>query len=166
MDKSTEKEIEKLKREITLKKEKIQDIKKLAHKEIDRCFSSNLEELSDKELDSYLEEYLAAMDKSFDPTPDRMSLTSHRKILGIPIILLKKFLLKVTGVYINLILDKQKKFNQQSIAFYRAVLIRIRKNRRTIKQIEQRLSECEGNLVILSKKIEDRSRHEDSEKQE
>jgi len=166
MDKSTAKEIEKLKKDITLKKERIQDIKKLANKEIDRRFPSDLEELSDKELDSYLEEYLASMDKSFDPTPDKMSLTSHRKILRIPILLTKRFLLRLTGVYINLILDKQKKFNQQSIAFYRAILLRIRRNRKKIKHLDQRISECEGNLVILSKKLEELSYHKDSKKDE
>ncbi len=166
MDKSTVKEIEKLKKDIALKKERIQDIKKLANKEIDRRFPSDLEDLSDRELDSYLEEYLTSMDKSFDPTPDKMSLTSHRRILGIPIILTKRLLLRLTGVYVNLILDKQKKFNQQSIAFYRAILLRIRRNRRKIKHLDQRISECEGNLVILSKKLEELSYHDDSKKDE
>jgi hypothetical protein len=166
MNKSTAKEIEKLKKDLALEKEKIQDIKKLAHKEIDRCFPSDLEDLSDKELDSYLDEYLASMDKSFDPMPDKMSLVSHRKILGVPIVLLKRFLLRVTGVYINLILDKQKKFNQQSIVFFRAILLRIRRNRRKIKHIEQRISECEGNLAILSKKLEDPFHHKVSKKEE
>jgi hypothetical protein len=166
MDESIAKEIEKLKKDIGLKKERIQDIKKLANKEIDRSFPSDLEELSEKELDSYLEEYLGSLDKSFDPTPDKMSFTSHRKILGKPIILLKRLLLKASGVYINLILDKQKKFNQQSIVFYRALLLRIRRNQSKIKHLEQRISECEANLVIFSKKLEELSYHEASEKDE
>jgi len=166
MDKSVAKEIEKLKKDISQKKERIQDIKKLANRKIDREFASDLEEYSEKELDSYLQEYLATMDKSFDPKPDKKSFTSHRKILGKPIILLKQFLLKVTGIYINLILDKQKKINQQSIVFHRAILLRLRRNRQKIKHIEQRISECEGNLVILSKKLEDLSFHESSEKDE
>lgn len=166
MDESIAKEIEKLKKDVCLKKERIQDIKKLANREIDREFTFDLEEFSEKELDSYLQEYLTAMDKSFDPTPDERSLTSHRKILGKPIILLKQLLLKVTGVYINLILDKQKKFNQQSIVFYRALLLRLRKNRQKIKHIEQRISECEEDLVILSKKLEDLSSPKSKEKDE
>jgi hypothetical protein len=166
MDKSVAKEIEKMKKDISLKKKMIQDIKKLANREIDREFASDLEEFSDKELDSYLQEYLAAMDKSLDPKPDKSYFTSHRKILGKPIILLKQLLLKVTGVYINLILDKQKKINQQGIVFHRAILLRLKKNRQKIKHIEQRISECEGNLVILSKKLEDLSSHKSNEKDE
>lgn len=166
MDKSIAKEIEKLKKDIYLKKEKIQDIKKLANREIDREFVPDLEEFSEKELDFYLQEYLAAMDKSFDPTPDKKSFISHRKILGKSIILLKRLLLKVTGVYINLILDKQKKFNQQGIVFHRAILLRLKRNRQKIKHIEQRISECEGNLIILSKKLEDLSSLKSSEKEE
>ena len=157
MDKSVAKEIEKLKKDISFKKERIQDIKKLIHREIDREFASDLEEFSEKELDSYLQEYLEAMDRSFDPKPDKKSFTSHRKILGKLIILLKQLLLKVTGIYINLILVKQKKINQQGIVFHRALLLRLKRNRQKIKHIEQRIAECEGNLVILSKKLEDLS---------
>jgi hypothetical protein len=159
MDKSIAKEIEKLKKDIYLKKERIQDIKELVKKEIDRHFTPIIEEFSEKELDSYLEEHLASMDKSFDPIPNKTSFASHRKILGKPIILLKRLLLKLTGIYVNLILDRQKKFNQQSIVFYRAMLLRLKRNRQKIKLIEQRISECEGELDILSnhlKNIEDR----------
>ncbi len=164
MDKPVAEEIENLKKDLYQKKEKIQDIKKLANKEIDRRFASDLEEFSEKELDSFLEESLAMMDKSVDPTPDKMSLSSHRKIWGKPIILLKRLLLKVSGVYINLLLDRQKKFNQQSMAFYRAIVLRLRRNRQKIKLVEQMISECEGNLIILSKKLEDLSNEEESSK--
>jgi hypothetical protein len=104
------------------------------------------------------------MDKSFDPKPDTKSITSHRKILGKPIILLKQLLFKATGVYINLILDKQKKINQQGIIFHRAILLRLRRNRQEIKHLEQQISECEANLVILSKKIENLSSDRTNEK--
>ncbi len=167
-EKIIEKEIQKLKEEIDHKRQDIHDIKELIRKEIDREFFPSLEELSEKELEPYFEKFLSLIDKSFDIIPDKKSLTSHRKILGKPIILLKQFLLRMTGVYTytSLFLEKQQDFNQHSLALFRALLARLRKNAEKIKHIEERINDCEVNLVTLSKKIKDSANRQSIAKDE
>jgi hypothetical protein len=167
-EKAIEKELQRLKEEIGQKKQKVHDIKELVRKEIDLEFFPPLEELSEKELEPYFDKYLSLLEGSLDPHPDKKSLTSHRKILGKPIILMKQFLLRMTGVYTytSLFLEKQKNFNQQSFALYRALLGRLRKNTEKIKHIEERIIDCEVNLMTLSKKLKDLSNHRFTAKDE
>ena len=134
MEKTITKEMIKLKKELYKKKEEIREIKKLVNKEIDQELPFNAADSSERELETLLEDHFSFLEKSIDPLPDKTSLTSHRKIIGKPIIWIKRIFLKITSVYISLILDKQKKFNQQSIVFFRAILLRIRRNRRKIKR--------------------------------
>jgi len=168
MEKAFEKEIQRLREEIDKKKEEIHDIKQLVNKEIDREFLPPLEELSEKELEPYFEKYLSILEGSSDPWPDRKSLTSHRKILGKPIILMKQFLLRMTGVYTytSLFLEKQKNFNDHSVALHRASLARLKLNTEKIKHIEERIIDCEVNLMTLSKKLKDSSNHRSITKDE
>jgi len=155
MEETIVKEIQRLKKEMYKRKEEISDIKKLVNKEIDREFYSNLSELSEKELETYIEECLSSINRNIDPKPEKKSITSHRKILGKPIILIKRVLLKIIGFYIDLILDKQTQFNQQSVALYQALLLRLRQNKERIKQIEEKVSDCEENLDIILDKLKD-----------
>ncbi|MDH4217274.1 MAG: hypothetical protein OEY18_14190 [Candidatus Aminicenantes bacterium] len=168
MEKTIEKEIKQLREEIDKKRKEIRDIKQLVNKEIDRDFFPPLEELSEKELEPYFDKYLSLLEASLDPHPDEKSLISHRKILGKPIILVKRILLRMTGVYTytSLFLEKQKNFNQQSFALYRALLGRLRKNTEKIKHIEERIIDCEVNLMTLSKKLKDLSNHQFTAKDE
>ena len=85
MEETIVKEIQRLKKEMYKRKEEISDIKKLVNKEIDQEFYSNLSELSEKELETYIEECLSSINRNIDPKPEKKSITSHRKILGTPI---------------------------------------------------------------------------------
>jgi len=164
MEEAMTKEIQRLKKELYRKKEEIRDLKKLVNKEIDREFQSDLEELSERELETYIGECFSSMKANIDTKPDEKPITSHRKILGKPIILIKQILSRITGVnsYADLILDKQTsildnqtEFNRQSIALHQALLISFRKNRERIRQIEEKISDCEENLIIIMNKIKD-----------
>ena len=157
MEEAMIKEVQRLKKELYRKKEEIRDLKKLVHKEIDREFQSDLEELSERELETYIGECFSSMKRNIDTKPDEKPITSHRKILGKPIILIKQVLSRITGVYsyVNLILDKKTEFNRQSVALHQALLISFRKNRERIRQIEEKISDCEENLIIIMNKIKD-----------
>jgi len=158
------KEIQRLKKELYRKKEEIRDLKKLVNKEIDREFQLDLEELSERELETYIGECFSSMKRNIDTKPEEKPITSHRKVIGKPIILIKQILSRITGVYSyaklildkqTLILDKQTEFNRQSVALHQASFIRFRKNREKIQQIEEKISDCEENLVIIMEKIKD-----------
>ncbi len=155
MGKNIAKEMERLKKEIYQKKEEIRDIKKLVHQEIDREFPPNLEDFSERELETRMEEQLSFLDKSVNPMPDKMSLSSHRKIAGRPIIWLKRILLKFTHAYISLILGKQKIFNQKCVALYQTLIFHQKKNRKKITLIEERVSECEVHLDVISRELKE-----------
>lgn len=145
----------KLKKELYKKKEEIREIKKLVNKEIDQELPFNAADSSERELETLLEDHFSLLEKSFDPLPDTTSLTSHRKIIGKPIIWIKRILLKITRVYTFLILDKQKTFNQESVALFRTLIFRQRISKKKISHIEKRISECEVHIAVISSKLKE-----------
>ena len=155
MEKNFKKDMARLKKDLYEKKEKIQDIRKLVNKEIDRELPIRLEEFSEKELEARMNEQLSYLDEAVNPFPEKTQVTSHRKIIGKPIVWLKRFLLRSTNVYITLILDKQRKFNQRCVALCQTLILHQKKYRKKINQIEERISENELRLDGLTKKLEE-----------
>lgn len=153
MEKNFKKEMMKLKKELYENKEEIRDIKKLVNKEIDKEIPVNLEDFSEKELEASMDEQLSYLDEAVNPFPDKTCITSHRKIIGKPIVWIKRFLLRTTNVYITLVLDRQKKFNQKCVALYQTLIRHQKKYRKKINQIEERISESEVRLDVISRKL-------------
>lgn len=149
------KEILRLKEELDRKKEEIHDLKKLVNKEIDREFPSNVEEFSEKELETYIREILSSLPIHIESKPDIRTITSHRKTLGKPIVFLKRAFLETTFNCIDSFLDKQTKFNRQIAALCQAILLRVQHNIERMKRIEEKVSGCEENLAILKNKLDD-----------
>lgn len=155
MEEAIAKEIQRLKEELDKKKEEIQDLRELVKKEIDRPFPADAEELSERELETYIAEHFPSIRSRIDSKPDKKPLASHRKILGRPIVLLKQFLLKSIVDYNDLFLAKQAQFNQQSVDLYQALLLQTRNNKKRMKQIQEKISAFEENLTVLEAKLED-----------
>ena len=106
-------EIKRLKKEIHNRKDKINNIQELVNKSIDREFRTNLWELSERELDFEMGNLLSFMNEDIDPRPDKKVITSHRKIIGRFIVIIKKALIKILNLYTNTILEKQRRFNEK-----------------------------------------------------
>jgi len=155
MEKTMAQEIQRLKEELDRKRKEIEDIKKLANKEIDRSFPPNLEEFSERELESYIAESIASIKTEIDTRPAKEPITSHRKFIGRPIVTLKRFLLQSLADYNDLFLDKQIRFNRQSVDLYQALLLRTKHNKERMEQIQEQISACEESLVVLKAKLED-----------
>ena len=151
------KELEKLKKELQRKKEEIHDLKKWVKKEIDKDYPYDLEDFSERELASLMDEYHSLLDQSVDPVPDKTSITSHRKGIGKTIVWIKRILLKMSRSYIALILEKQKSFNQKCVGLFQSLIIHHKKYKDKIDHIEEQLGECQVRLRIMSKKIEEMS---------
>jgi hypothetical protein len=143
MDERIIKEIDRLKEEIYRQKEKAADIKELVKEEIHRDFPVNFWELSDRELDNEMGMRLSFLNDHIDTRPEARSITSHRRILGKPIVLLKRLVLKITGFYTNTILEKQRSLNEQLVAFHLASFIRFRHNERKVKEILEKIKTLE-----------------------
>jgi hypothetical protein len=153
MEKNITKEIKKIKTELYQTKEKIRDIKKLINEEIDSELTSDLSDFSERELETQLGEFLSFLNKPVDPLPDKASITSHRKIIGKPIVWIKRILLKISWVYLSFVSEKQKSINQKYRDLFKTLIYHQKMFRKKINLIEKRISECEVELVIISKKI-------------
>lgn len=158
MENNIKKEIMKIKSELYEKKEEIRDIETLVDKEIDRDLAPDITGFSERELESLLEEHISFLNEYVDPLPDLMSITSHRKIIGKPIVWIKKFLFKIAGAYFTHILEKQKIFNQKCTDSYRILRLHQKKRRDKITRVEERITECEIRLEIISKRMEEREK--------
>jgi hypothetical protein len=154
MDEQTVNEINRLKEEIYRQKENISDIKHLVKREIDRDFPIDLWELSERELDNEMGNRLSFLNDDIDVRPDPKTITSHRRILGKPVVLIKRLFMKLTGFYTNTLLEKQKQFNAQLVAFHLASFIRFRNNEKKIKEIEEKLKTFEEDQELLLEQLE------------
>jgi hypothetical protein len=154
MDERNIKEINSMKQEIFQQKENITDIKDLVKKEIDRDFTVDLWELSERELDSEMGNRLSFLNDDIDTRPEAKTITSHRRIIGRPIVLIKRLVMKIAGFYTNTILEKQRKFNEQLVAFHLASFIRFRHNEEKIKEIKKRLKILEENQELMLERLE------------
>lgn len=153
MDERIINEINRLKKEIYQQKEKVSDIKELVIEEIDRDFPINFWELSERELDNEMGNRLSFMNDDIDTRPDAQSITSHRRILGKPIVLIKRLVMKIAGFYTNTILEKQRSFNEQLVAFHLASFIRFRHNERKIKEILEKLKTLEEDQELILEQL-------------
>jgi hypothetical protein len=142
--------ISQLKEEISLQKKGTQSIKDLVKKDIDRDYSINLWDLSDKELDFDMATHLSFLNEDIDPRPSAADLTSHRRFFGRFIVRFKRFLLKITSVYSNALLDRQRRFNDQSVRYKLATFIRFRQLEDRLAGLEENLKEMQENLEILA----------------
>jgi len=155
VEKNFTKEMTKLKKELYDKKEEIRDINELANKEIDRKLHSPIEDFSERELESLLDEHHSLLAKSVNPLPEKMVIPSHRKIIGKPIVWIKRRLLNVVSAYVTPIMVKQTAFNQKCVELYQALILHQKKLRKKINHMEERVSECEAHLDIISKKLKE-----------
>jgi hypothetical protein len=153
MDERIIKEINRLKEEIFQQKDKVSDIKELVKEEIDRDFPVDFWELSERELDNEMGNRLSFLNSDIDTRPDAQSITSHRRILGKPIVLIKRLVMKIAGFYTNTILEKQRSFNEQLVAFHLASFIRFRHNERKIKEILEKLKALEEDQELILEQL-------------
>jgi len=146
--------INRLKEEISRQKEKLTSIDELVKTRIDRDFHTNLWELSERELDQEMGNRLSFLNDDIDPRPDPAAITSHRKILGKPIVFIKRTVIKIAGAYANALLEKQRRFNEQLVNFHLASFIRFRRNEDKIKGIEDKLKTFEEDQEMLLDELE------------
>lgn len=147
-------QIDRLKEEIFRQKEKLSSVEELVKTQIDRDFRTDLWELSDKELDHEMGNRLSFLNDDIDPKPDPAAITSHRKILGKPIVFIKRTIIRIFGVYANALLEKQRRFNEQLVNFHLASFIRFRRIEKNINEIEEKLKMFEEDQDMLLDELE------------
>jgi hypothetical protein len=153
MDEQIIKEINRLKEEIFRQKDKVSDIKELVNEEIDRDFPVDFWELCERELDNEMGNRLSFLNDDIDTRPDAQSISSHRRILGKPIVFIKRLVMKIAGFYTNTVLEKQRSFNEQLVAFHLASFIRFRHNEQKIKEILEKLKALEEDQELILEEL-------------
>jgi uncharacterized protein (DUF342 family) len=154
MDEHIVNELDRIKEELAQRRDRLQSVEELVKDPIDRDFAVDLWQLSPRELDAEMGDRLSALNDSIDPRPTRDSITSHRRILGKPVVLVKKLVMRLFQPAIDTMLEKQRQFNEQAVAFHLASFIRLRQNERTIKELEERLAELDHRLLDLADDIQ------------
>jgi len=148
-------EIESLRRELEEKKKEIRSLEKLVRGAIDRDFPLEVGEFSERELEDYFRDAVSPLKQVLDPRPGPKSVRSHRKIIGAPIVFLKRLFLRLSGFYTHLLLDEQVQFNRRSAELTEALVTRVRHYRDRLEQAEEKVAAFEESLVILKNKLED-----------
>jgi hypothetical protein len=155
MDETIGQEVKRLKEDLLRRKEEVDDLRKLVNKEIDREFEPDVWDLTEREIEPFIEKTLAAIKESLVLKPEPQSLTSHRRILGRPVLYFKRIFMNWADLYTKTILDKQNRTNRHFFDLLKVLVLRSRWSREKLKELEERLGKCEESLVVLINKAQD-----------
>lgn len=145
--------ISKLREEFLYKKQKTKNIEKLINKNIEGNDFMNLWDSNNPdELKEEMNIRLSSLIERWDCTP-RGKIKSHRKIVGIIIVLVKKILRKLTKLYSAILLERQNQFNQDLVTFLRRCLLRLQFIENRLIDLERKNIELEKKEEILKEKI-------------
>lgn len=153
MNGPTDTEIKRLKEELARSREEIANIEKLAGREIDRRFSTDVVDLSEKELEPFVTQTIEEIKGRAPLKPDPESFTSHRHLLGRFVLGLKRKYIRMTRFYTDPILERQEQFNRQALDLELASLSRLRRLNDRLRDVEARLSRCEEELTIIRNRM-------------
>ena len=130
------------KKELKDQKEQIDKVENLINKKIDRNFDVNLWELSEKELDLEMGNRLSMLNEDIDIMRQE-KITSHRKVLGLLIVPIKKLARKILLPDVSPFFERQKLFNEGLVAYLLASFIRFRSMEKRLRKLEQDIAEAE-----------------------
>ncbi|GEM_PF-6976029 len=136
-------EIQSLENEIAQWCQAATTMDRLTGETIDRPHSLDLWELSDRELDGWMGDQLSRLNEDVDPRPLLEEISSHRRFIGPVIVFFKRMLMKALNLYTSSILERQRRFNQETLAFQLASYIRIRRIQSLVDTVTRQLSESE-----------------------
>jgi hypothetical protein len=131
-----------LKQELICQKEQVKEIKDLIGKEIETHYKLDLWELSGKELDHEMGKLLTSLNEDIDCLSPQ-GITSHRKIIGSFIVLVKKIIARIIRPTLRAFLERQRRFNENAVRFKLASFIRLRRMEKKLEGIEKIVSEME-----------------------
>jgi len=155
MDETAEREIRRLKDDLLKKKGEIEDLRALVNREIDREFQTEALDLTERELEPFIEKSLRDMKDNLILKADPGTLKSHRRILGRPVLFLKRTFMTWADVYFKMTLKKQSLYNQSTFDLLKVLILRSRWSKEKLKDLEKRLAGCEESLVVVIHRLDD-----------
>jgi hypothetical protein len=149
--------IQKLKLKLSEEKKTIDTIDTLIHQRIDR--DVDLWEYNDSELDKEIWNRFFLL-KEYSDCLSKEKIVSQRKKIGWIIVLIKKIFRKITAPYSQLLLDRQKRFNQELTIFLLASILRLQMIHKRLAELEtttyesiKNQKEFQDELTSLKKSI-------------
>ncbi len=133
--------IDSWKEELKSQKEKIDKVENLINKKIDRNFEVNLWDLSEKELDLEMGNKLSILNEDIN-VMRLEEITSHRKVLGVFIVALKKLARRILLPDLIPFFERQKIFNEGVVNYLLASFIRFRSMEQRLRKLEQDITEA------------------------
>jgi hypothetical protein len=164
MDERTREEIARLKAELLKKREEIVDLRKLLGREIDHPFDSDPMDLTEREIEPFIEKSLSALAEDITRKAEPPSLTSHRRLLGRPVGYFKRIFMNWANLHAQNNLDKQSGYNRLAFGLLKVLVLRSRRSREKLRDLEDRLGKCEESLAVLVAKAQDIEARREREK--
>lgn len=125
--------LEELRERLSEQKKEIQEFEQLLGQKFER--ETGLWEMSEEELEEEMWNRYLFLDRNTDSLPSG-DITSARKKLGWAIIFFKKIWRRLTNPYSRMILERQNRFNQETVSFLLAAFLSLQKIKKRIEAFE------------------------------
>ena len=135
------------------RKKPVTDLDALAPEVIDRSFQTDHWNLSTKELDTLVGRYLTLLNDTTDVAPKIESISSHRGLIGTPIVAIKKLLFTLIRPFTDTLLADQKEFNGRVVQTQLAQFVLQTRLQEEITATIGRLRSLEEDVAILQEKM-------------
>ena len=149
-----------LKRALEREIEGLTDLELLAPEDIDRIFNTDLWSLSARELEAVISRSLTLLNETTDVAPKIEAITSHRGLIGAPVVAVKKLLFRLLRPFTDTLLADQKMFNGRLVQTQLAQFALQARLREEITAAVKRLRSLEEDSVILREQMERLQRSE------
>ena len=149
-----------LKRDLERQIEAATDSEIIAPEDRDRAFQTDLWSLSAKELDALISRSLTLLNETTDVAPKIEAITSHRGLIGAPVVAVKKLLFRLLRPFTDTLLADQKMFNGRLVQTQLAQFALQARLREEITAAVKRLRSLEEDSVILREQMERLQRSE------
>ena len=124
------------------------ELKSIITKSNETLFDNNPWDYSDKELDNEMAKLLTILNDNIDTKPNENDIVSHRKLFGRFIVFVKRIFFKIMKPYTNVILEKQRYFNEKAVRLMLLNFIRFRKLEEKMRDIESITEELKFLLEV------------------
>jgi hypothetical protein len=155
MDEQWKAEIARLKAELLQKKAELDDLRKLVNREIDRPLQPDPMDLTEREIEPFIEKTLSALAENLDRKIEAPPLASHRRILGRPVRYFKRIFMNWADLHAKNDLDRQSGYNRLTFDLLKVLIQRSRRSREKLRELEDRLGKCEESLAVLVARAQD-----------
>jgi hypothetical protein len=142
-----------LKRALEREIKGLTDLEILAPEDIDRIFHTDLWSLSSRELEAVISRSLTLLNETTDVAPKIEAISSHRGLVGAPIVAVKKLLFILLRPFTDTLLADQKTFNGQVVQTQLAQLVLQTRLREELATAAEKLRSLEEDSAILQERL-------------